>query len=61
MNIKIGDRVLTVITAKEGTVVALTDDTGPEPKVKVRFDGFWKHERWWFASMLKKIITEKLK
>jgi len=54
---KIGDRVKTDITDKEGVVIATDDRDDQFAKVKVKFDGFFGGTRWKYASTLSRILT----
>jgi hypothetical protein len=58
MKYKIGDRVKTKITDREGVVIAVDDLANEFAKVKVKFNGFFANSSWMFESMLTRILTK---
>lgn len=57
MKYKIGDRVKTDITNKEGVVIATDDRDDQFAMVKVKFDGFFGGTAWKFESQLNRVLT----
>lgn len=53
---KIGDRVKTDMTNREGVIIATNDTKDEFRMVKIRFDGWFKVTEWWFESRVKLII-----